>query len=109
MQDGASMFQYVCRRLANMKQLTAGRLLMLQVIKFTYRLLPSGSAFSVEYPEPRRLSPGMSATIRVRVIGWCYVLLQQQHAGHAVHTSRRCQQWKRQHSSWWTSQCSEHW
>jgi hypothetical protein len=35
-----------------------------QVIKFTYNLLPANSAFSVEYPEPRRLSPGMSATIK---------------------------------------------
>lgn len=37
----------------------------LQVIKFSYRLLPASSAFSVEFPEPRRLSPGMSATIKV--------------------------------------------
>lgn len=72
MQDGFSMFQQCnsSRGRGNMKQLTAGRWLMLQVIKFTYRLLPSGSAFSVEYPEPRRLSPGMSATIRVRAVGW---------------------------------------
>lgn len=37
----------------------------MQVIRFAHKLLPHGSAFSVDFPEPRRLSPGMSATVKV--------------------------------------------
>jgi hypothetical protein len=36
----------------------------LQVLRVTYKLLPSSSAFSVEFPQTYKLSPGMVANIQ---------------------------------------------
>jgi hypothetical protein len=36
----------------------------LQVLRFTYKLLPSSSVFSVDFPQTYKLSPGMVANIQ---------------------------------------------
>lgn len=41
--------------------------LLLQVVVFSYRLLPGSCAFSVPFPDAFKLSPGMSASIKARV------------------------------------------
>eukprot|EP00879_Flechtneria_rotunda_P014241 GHRR01014878.1.p1 GENE.GHRR01014878.1~~GHRR01014878.1.p1 ORF type:complete len:127 (+),score=36.26 GHRR01014878.1:576-956(+) len=35
-----------------------------QAVRFTYKLLPSNSPFSVQFPEMYKLSPGMTAIIK---------------------------------------------